>query len=72
MNIKERNAALIEAVELTEEELKEAITEAKKKKYFHNKHKDYWLCTAHVEKDRKIEKQVSALVVEESDVKLNQ
>lgn len=71
MTVKERNALLIESVVLTEEELKEAITEAKKKKYFHNKHKDYWLCTANVESDQKIKTQVSALVVPGSDVKPN-
>jgi len=42
MNIKERNAALVEAVELTEDELREAILEGKRKKYFKEKHADYW------------------------------
>lgn len=42
MTIKERNALLIESVVLTEEELKEAITEGKRKKYFKEKHKTYW------------------------------
>lgn len=33
---------IYDSVELTEEETKAAILEAKKKKYFHEKHKDYW------------------------------
>ena len=31
-----------ESIELTEEETKAAILEAKKKKYFHEKHREYW------------------------------
>ena len=42
MNIKELNDSLIEQVILTEDEIKEAITEGKKRKYFKNKHKEYW------------------------------
>ena len=36
------NAALIEAIELTEDEIKAAILEGKRKKYFKLKHEDYW------------------------------
>lgn len=36
------NRALVEAVELTEEEKKEGELEAKRKKYFKEKHKEYW------------------------------
>lgn len=32
----------IELPDLTEQETKDAILEAKKKKYFHEKHKAYW------------------------------
>jgi len=42
MTIKEQKALLIEQVVLTDEEVKEAIIEAKKRKYFKEKHKDYW------------------------------
>ena len=35
-------AEIYDAIELTEEELKAAILEGKKKKYFHEKNKDYW------------------------------
>lgn len=32
-----------EAIELTDDEVKEAILEGKKKKYFHEKHSEYWI-----------------------------
>ena len=32
-----------EKIELTEEEIKEALFEGKKKKYFKEKHKNHWL-----------------------------
>lgn len=32
-----------ESIELTDEELKAAILEGKKKKYFKEQHKDYWI-----------------------------
>lgn len=32
-----------EKIELTEEEVKDAIYEAKKSKFFREKHKNYWL-----------------------------
>jgi len=38
-----------ESIELTEEEIKAAIYEAKKKKYFHEKHKEYWQSLEHAE-----------------------
>jgi hypothetical protein len=31
-----------ESIELTEEEIKAAIYEGKKRKYFHERNKDYW------------------------------
>lgn len=71
MSIKERNAALIEAVELTPEEWEEAIREGKRKKFFHLKHKLHWDSIAHVEKLRKIKTPESAQVVDMSDVKRN-
>lgn len=36
------NESFYEHIILTEEEIKAAIIEAKVKKYFHEKHKDYW------------------------------
>ncbi len=42
MKIVSNNKELIEAIQLTEEEVREAIREAKLKKYFHLKSKDYW------------------------------
>lgn len=38
----DKNLALINAVELTEEETALAIFEGKRKKFFNLKHKDYW------------------------------
>lgn len=72
MNLKEHKAALIEAVELTEEELKEAITEGKKRKYFKLKHASYWDSIAHVEKSLKTKTPGSAPVVDMIDVRPNQ
>lgn len=36
------NNTFYDTVELTEDEIKAAILEGKKKKYFHEKYKDYW------------------------------
>lgn len=36
------NESFYEHIILTEEEIKAAIIEAKVKKYFHEKHKEYW------------------------------
>ena len=36
------NKVKIEKIVLTDEEIKEAIFEGKKRKYFHVKHKPYW------------------------------
>lgn len=34
--------SLYDDIELTEDEIHAALLEAKKKKYFHEKHKEYW------------------------------
>lgn len=72
MNIKERNALLIESVELTDEEIRESILEGKRKKYFHNKHKNYWSCIAPAETDQKTKTPASVQAAEESDAKQSQ
>jgi hypothetical protein len=71
MNIKERNAALIEAVSLTDEEWNEAILEGKRKKFFHLKHKLHWDSIAYVEKSRKIEQLASVPAAPGNDAKPN-
>jgi hypothetical protein len=42
MTILEQNREKIEKIVLTEQEIKEAIFEAKKKKFFHVEHEAYW------------------------------
>jgi hypothetical protein len=43
-----------EKVELTEEEIKAAILEGKKKKYFHEKNKGYWEAQERPKKTEKL------------------
>jgi len=42
VNLVDENREKIEAIILTDEEIKAAIYEAKKKKYFHEKNFPYW------------------------------
>jgi len=34
---------IYDSIELSEQEIKDALLEARKKKYFHEKNKDYWM-----------------------------
>lgn len=45
-------------IELTEEEIKAAILEGKKRKYFKEQHKDYWI---EAEAKKKVKKHVRNL-----------
>jgi hypothetical protein len=38
----QKKLIFISEIELSEQEEKEALLEGRKKKYFHEKHKDYW------------------------------
>jgi hypothetical protein len=41
-SIPKTNAEIIEAIVLSEEEIKEAITEGKRKKFFKERNKEHW------------------------------